>query len=149
MSTTVTPNLIQPDQRTGVRRCLRCNTLYAAAAAMPSPWECPQCHSIDTIPVEPASPPSQGTLFVVPPPPRPNAWIVEWRWKPEAKVRHRWCRPPADYMTSPGIIWQRLDSYNITRLTTGLQIAARKRRYEPWKSFRVRPVNWEPVPLLP
>src|ERR1700676_1983925 len=29
------------------------------------------------------APPQQETLFSVPPPPRPNYWRIEWRWKAE------------------------------------------------------------------
>ena len=144
------PKPVQPDQRTGVRRCVKCNTLYAAAAAMPSPWECIACHSIDTIPIEPASPPSQTVFFTLPAPPAPNAWRIEWRWKanPTLKQRAR-CRPEPDWMTSPGVVWQEWNHYNIT-----CEKSARNRLHHlqhvfPWRNWRLKVVGFTPTPLLP
>ena len=125
-----------------MRFCIPCDRRYKG-----DQLHCP-CGSNNTFPCDLDSP-RQDVLFVVPPPPSPNTWIVEWRWKPVSRVKSRWQRPPADYCDSGPNPWQRLTSYNITRRATGLQIAARNRKYEPWKSFRLRPVNWEPCPLLP
>jgi len=134
---------------TGVRRCWGCNTLYAAAAARPNPGICPACQSEHTIAVESASAPSQTAFFTVPPPPTPNTWAVEWRWKPLKAVKRRITRPPDGYCPDWANPWERLTVYNIPRKATGLQIAARHRQANPWKSFRLRPVAWDPVPLLP
>jgi hypothetical protein len=138
--------VVNPEQRTGVRRCRECNTLYAAAAAWPTPWECIQCRSIETIPVEPASPPAQETLFTVPPPPRPTSWIVEWRWRRETQGV---LASVIDASVLPKNDWIRQSSYNLTSLRAARNRAKSLRKNYPAKSFRVVPVSWEPVPLLP
>jgi hypothetical protein len=99
---------------TGVRRCWGCNTLYAAAAAMPNPVICPACHSHHTVVVNPSeSAPTQTAFFKLPPVSRPSAWCLEWRWRPCDKVKRRGYRPPDGYHPEPPNDWQRYSTYNI------------------------------------
>lgn len=107
---------------------------------------CPHCKGMDTFPISVESRPTQHTLFTLPAPPRPIAWAVEWRWKQNPK--HRWCRPPERYQPEDQT-WHRWDNYNVTTVRQAINQVARYRKAHPWQSFRVRPVTWEPTPLLP
>lgn len=136
---------------TGVRRCWGCNTLYAAAAAAPSPGVCPACHSEHTERVDPEAEnpkpgPTQATLFTLPAPPRPNCWCVEWKWKPAIQEALA-SVIKADVL--PANDWVRHSAYNITTERQAINQCVRLRRCFPGKKYRVKVVGWVPTPLLP
>lgn len=133
---------------TGVRRCFGCRKIYAAFTAAPHPEVCPGCQSEHTVVVETdrceipysESIPRQTNFFDVPPPPRPNAWIVESRWKPKIA---------AELASGFPNVWERHSPRNITTERQAVNEVARLRRACPGKSFRVKAVSWHPTPLLP
>lgn len=126
------------------RYCVPCKKKYSTEKI-----HCPKCNRLDTYPCESGNP-RQTHLFVIPPPPRPNAWIVECKWKALGKVRRSpWSQPPAAWKTDPMNDWQRYSERNITTERQAVNQVARLRRVFPWQSWRVRAVGWNPTPLLP
>jgi hypothetical protein len=54
---------------------------------------------------------------------------------------------PAEGYPEPPNDWQRYSSYNITIEKSARNQSARLRKSDPWKTWRVRPVAWETVPI--
>jgi hypothetical protein len=140
--------VVPPAPRTGVRHCLDCKCLYAAAVVVGRIRVCPSCRSENTRVVEPASAPRQTTLFTLPPPPAPNLWAVEWKWSAKPHGTYRWMKPDADWHPEEPNPWTRYSTYNVNCHKTAINQRARLSRCYPWRSFRVSVVGWTPVPLL-
>lgn len=140
-------NSPNPIPVTGVRWCFGCQVLYCAADGQMThgrPDKCPACSSEHTEHRE-SSPPVQKPLFDIPATPRPNAWAVEWRWKPHIQAA---LAAVIAAEVLPANDWVRHSAYNVTTTRTGINQTAKLRRDYPGKSWRLKPVSWHPTPLL-
>lgn len=117
--------------RDGMTICARCSTERTDTATY-----CPACGGI-LVMLSPA-PPSQESLFDIPPAPQPNHWRVEWRWKAEtqdilASVIDPAVLPENDWIVHGTWGWPATE--RIARCE------ARRLRYRfPGKSVRIVPV---------
>lgn len=128
------------------RYCRACKTRYRPDTSVIFVLQCccPQCHGHQTeqCPGLSEDPPHQPTLFTLPPAPKPNAWIVEWRWR---KATQETLANVIDPAHLPSNDWNRHSIRNIATERRALSDAARLRRTFPAKSFRVVAVSWEPA----
>jgi hypothetical protein len=122
------------------RFCIPCDKRYKSAK-----FRCPVCQSRDTVPSCPreADCPAQEALFVIPPPPAPNAWRVEWRWTAKPRKGNGWQRVDPDWRPEPPNPWQTHSHYNITCLKSAKNTRRRMAHLYPCKDFRVTAVSWD------
>ena len=146
-----------------VRFCHDCQKAYADAGETFGTMTCPSCQKNNTSPWAskavlpfPASPlpPVQQFLFdPTEPPPKPDRWVIEWRWD-KRRLLHAaktkpWFARSNDFpaLESLDTSWQvhgrgvyAVEGWAVEKAARNA--ARRLRSCYPGKSWRVRPCHW-------
>lgn len=125
-------NRRSPQMNSDWRFCISCDKRYKTLTI-----HCPRCLGDNTYSTDGPAAPVQQTLFTVPPPPRPNAWAIEWKFKKDVRLTLASIGIPAGAYS-----WNRDPAFgrSMTTERQAVNYVRRMRKSYPGKSWRVRAV---------